>query len=200
MAKLRLLVWIVVLGAASVLLLRSASVPSSDDPAATTMAVVQVVAGVLAGYLCVASVLAIRMPRLAPSFVRRMVAAAVGGGMLLTPLSASAASAEPARPAAAEVPVLRRVPSSPATTATTTVPTPPAPAPVATSTGTEVVIAPGDHLWAVAERALADRLGRAPTDAEIVPFWTRLIEVNRDRLISGDPDLVLPGQRFVVPS
>jgi hypothetical protein len=199
MAKLRLLVWIVVLGAASILLLRSASVPSSDDPAATAMAVVQVVAGALAGYLCIASVVAIRMPRLAPSFVRRMVAAAVGGGMLLTPLSASAASAEPARPTAADAPVLRRVPSSPETTVTT-VPTPPAPAPVPTTSATEVVIAPGDHLWAVAERALAARLGRAPTDAEIVPFWTRLIEVNRDRLISGDPDLVLPGQRFVVPS
>lgn len=203
MAKLRLLVWIAVLATASVLLLRSASMPPSDDPAATTMAVVRVVAGVLAGYLCLASVLAVRLPRLAPAFVRRMVAAAVGGGMLLAPLSASMASAEPARPTAAEVPVLRRLPPAPETATVTTVPVSPPTAPTAPAVpapGGEVVIAPGDHLWAVAERTLAERLGRAPTDAEVVPFWTRLVDVNRDRLIGGDPDLVFPGQRFVLPS
>ena len=32
-------------------------------------------------------------------------------------------------------------------------------------------------------------------------YWRRLIEANRGRLVDpDDPDLVLPGQRFVLPA
>jgi hypothetical protein len=61
-------------------------------------------------------------------------------------------------------------------------------------------IAPGDHLWAVAAETLADHWRRPPTDREIVPYWRTLVEANRDRLVDHDqPDLVLPGQVFVLP-
>jgi nucleoid-associated protein YgaU len=61
-------------------------------------------------------------------------------------------------------------------------------------------IAPGQHFWAVAEHVLARAWGRAPTDAEIVQYWHALIEANRDRLRDrGNPDLVYPGQVFVLP-
>ena len=61
-------------------------------------------------------------------------------------------------------------------------------------------IAPGEHLWAVAHETLADTWHRAPTDAEVVPYWRALIETNRSRLIdSGNPDFVLAGQTFLLP-
>jgi hypothetical protein len=59
----------------------------------------------------------------------------------------------------------------------------------------------GDHFWGIAETTLAQAWGRPPTDAEIVGYWRTLIDVNRDRLAPpGDPDLIHPGQRFVLPA
>lgn len=63
----------------------------------------------------------------------------------------------------------------------------------------EWTVEPGDSFWSIAEEVLADRLGRAPTDVEIIPFWRSVIDANRDRLRTGDADLVYPGQVFVVP-
>jgi hypothetical protein len=61
-------------------------------------------------------------------------------------------------------------------------------------------IAPGEHLWAVARETLADSWHRAPTDAEVTPYWRALIEINRSRLIdSTNADYVLAGQIFVLP-
>jgi nucleoid-associated protein YgaU len=60
------------------------------------------------------------------------------------------------------------------------------------------VVVPGDHLWSIAERALSERLGRAPTDAEVTPFWLDVIELNRDRV--ADPDLIFSGQVLRLPS
>lgn len=58
----------------------------------------------------------------------------------------------------------------------------------------------GDHLWNIAERVLADHLGHAPTDAQVAPYWRRVIEANRQRLPDpGNPDLVLPGMKVEVP-
>ena len=87
---------------------------------------------------------------------------------------------------------------------TTTPPLPPTasapelPAPVGTiRTWT---IERGDHLWAVAHETLADSWQRAPTDAEVVPYWRELIERNRSRLIDpANPDYVLAGQVFELP-
>ena len=62
-------------------------------------------------------------------------------------------------------------------------------------------IAPGEHLWAVARETLADSWHRAPTEAEVTPYWREVIETNRSRLIdSANPDYVLAGQTFVLPA
>jgi nucleoid-associated protein YgaU len=207
LAKVRLLGWIGALGCASVVLLRSATWPGTGDPAAATMAVVQAVAGVLAAYLALATVVAIRLPRLAPAFVQRLVAAAVGTTLVLAPVAAGAAP-QPA-PTPSDAPVLHKVADDPSTTTTPTSTTAPPgsgrePPRDATSfppsSSSEVVVGPGDHLWGIAERALSQRLGRAPTDAEIAPFWSQLVEANRDRLATGDPDLIFAGQVFRLPS
>jgi nucleoid-associated protein YgaU len=62
-------------------------------------------------------------------------------------------------------------------------------------------VEPGQCFWSIAEQVLANRSGRAPTDAEIVPYWRRLIEANRAGLVQRDnADLIFPGQVFVVPA
>lgn len=58
------------------------------------------------------------------------------------------------------------------------------------------VVAPGDHLWAIAEAHLTDHLGRQPSDAEVVPYWRNLIAANPQ---VANPDLIFPGQSLVVP-
>jgi nucleoid-associated protein YgaU len=63
-----------------------------------------------------------------------------------------------------------------------------------------VMVESGDHFWALAEETLAAGWGRNPTDAEITPYWSDMIELNRDRLPPpGDPDLIHPGQQFLTP-
>ncbi len=74
-----------------------------------------------------------------------------------------------------------------------------APPPMAPGSPNEVIVAPGDHLWGIAERRLADVLGRPPTDSEVAPYWVEVKEVNRPRLRSGDPDLVYPGEVVLLP-
>ncbi len=64
----------------------------------------------------------------------------------------------------------------------------------------EVVVAPGDHLWAIAERTVAQRLGPGADDTTIADYWRRLIDANHDRLVNPrDPGLIHPGQRLVLP-
>ncbi len=70
--------------------------------------------------------------------------------------------------------------------------------PVSTDAET-VVVVPGDHLWRLSEQKLEAALGRSPTDAEVAPYWARVIDVNRPVLISGDPDLIFPGEEIVLP-
>lgn len=63
-----------------------------------------------------------------------------------------------------------------------------------------VTVRPGDHLWSIAEHHLAEVHGRGVTDDEVTPYWRRLVERNRDRLVDpANPDLILPGQQFVLP-
>jgi nucleoid-associated protein YgaU len=197
----KLVAWMSALAVAAVVLLQDVRW-ATDDPAVAAMAVVRVVAGVLALYLLAATVGAavvavLRLPvrvRFAPALVRRLVAGAIGGGLLLSPVSAAAATHE--RPVAEAPPMLRRADGP----ATAPVPAPtPAPAPVAPPPVGEVVAVAGDHLWGIAERALSARLGRPATDREIAPYWIAVVDANRDRLVTGDPDLIFPGQTFVVP-
>jgi hypothetical protein len=68
------------------------------------------------------------------------------------------------------------------------------------SAGRTVTVAPGDHFWALASDDLAAHLGRAPSDDEVVVHWEAVVEANRDRLVvTGNADLLLPGQRIVLP-
>jgi nucleoid-associated protein YgaU len=59
----------------------------------------------------------------------------------------------------------------------------------------EVVVTAGDTLWSLA----AARLGPGASDAEVARAWPTWWEANRE-VIGDDPDLLLPGQRLVVPT
>lgn len=62
-------------------------------------------------------------------------------------------------------------------------------------------VAPGECFWSIADDVLTRAWGRAPTDAELVPYWRVLIEANRDSLRDrSNEDLVFPGQVFTVPT
>jgi hypothetical protein len=203
MAKIRVLVWTASLLVAARLLLVGVRTPTFDDPAVATMWVVRLVAGGLAVYLLVATVLAIRLPRLAPRFVRQLVATGIGAGMLVSPIAASAAPGSPPPPSSppppVDAPVLRRLPDA-QPPAFSEAPPPHAAVNDAENAREVVTVVAGDHLWAIAERALGARLGRAPSDSEIVPFWTSLIETNRARLANpADPSLIFAGQELELP-
>ncbi|MCX7621719.1 MAG: hypothetical protein N2037_12855, partial [Acidimicrobiales bacterium] len=61
-------------------------------------------------------------------------------------------------------------------------------------------IAPGEHLWHVSATTLARAWSRPPTNAEIASYLNQLIRLNADRfVVPGEPDLVYPGQVFVLP-
>jgi nucleoid-associated protein YgaU len=64
---------------------------------------------------------------------------------------------------------------------------------------TSVVVEPGDHLWKISEEHLAGLLGRPAEDAEVDPYWRSVIDTNRDQLMSGNPNLIYPGETVTLP-
>jgi hypothetical protein len=143
--------------------------------------------------------------------VRRMLAGGVSLGLAASGVVAVAAPALRAPVAAAQTST-----TSTSTTilppATVTMhrlgpaePSRPAPAPVVTPATAQApdrwTVKPGECFWSIAEEVLTARLGRSPTDAEIVPYWQRLIEANRHELAQRDnADLIFPAQVFVIPA
>ena len=71
---------------------------------------------------------------------------------------------------------------------------------LAPTQSTTVTVAGGDHLWKLSEARLFEVLGREPEDSEVSPYWRTVIEANRDRLRSGDPNLIYPGEEVVLPT
>jgi Tfp pilus assembly protein FimV len=80
-------------------------------------------------------------------------------------------------------------------------PAPPAPLPTPTSGATHTVT-PGEHLWSIAAGQVATATGRPPADlapADVAPYWLRVVEINRPRLDSRNPNLVYPGEVVELP-
>jgi nucleoid-associated protein YgaU len=73
--------------------------------------------------------------------------------------------------------------------------------PIATEVSMEVavVVEKGDHLWSITAAHLESSTGEEPSAAEITPRWVEVIDANRDRIRSGDPDLIYPGETIVLP-
>jgi hypothetical protein len=81
---------------------------------------------------------------------------------------------------------------------------PPAPAAAdtahATTPRSSWTVEAGDSFWSIAAETLAPA-GGEPNDRQVIAYWRRLVEANRSRLIDpGNPDLLVPGQRLVLPN
>lgn len=62
-----------------------------------------------------------------------------------------------------------------------------------------IIVQAGDHLWSISHRHLEHtRDGAASTDS-IAQYWREVVDANRDRLQSGDPDLIYPGETVLLP-
>jgi hypothetical protein len=65
---------------------------------------------------------------------------------------------------------------------------------------TTVTVQPGDSFWTIAEDLVGLRLGRVPTEPEVIGPWLDLIAGNRDVLPDpADPNLLLPGTTLRLP-
>ncbi|HET7486648.1 MAG TPA: LysM peptidoglycan-binding domain-containing protein [Acidimicrobiales bacterium] len=152
--------------------------------------------------------------------VRRLVDAMVAGSVVVAATMAATpagAVTDVSTPDHAYVPrPAGDGPAPPTTTSTTTTATTSI-APMTTSTALPVVVPapravraaapavvtvlvhPGDSLWRIAERQVAaGGLGRHDVRT-VAAYWRRLVEANRHRLVSGDPDLIYPGEVVVLP-
>jgi hypothetical protein len=81
---------------------------------------------------------------------------------------------------------------------------PPAPAapPPASRSGAMYTVTTGEHLWSIAAARVAASSSLAADDlspAEIAPYWRRVVETNRARLRSRNPNLVYPGETIDLP-
>lgn len=162
--------------------------------------------------------LASRIPRLVAAArpftlpaVRRIADRALAGTIAVSTLAAPlvGSTAEPIDPGFLPVPAV----TAPAPAPLPAAPYPPHPEPAAaavppgsptTAGGVEVrperaTVDPGDNLWLISERTLAGALGRDPSEREIASYWRLVVDENRDRLRSGDPDLIYPGEVVVLP-
>lgn len=64
----------------------------------------------------------------------------------------------------------------------------------------EVRVEAGDSFWSLAVDVVSEGRSDAPGEAEVMRYWTRLIEANRERLVDpANPDLLFPNQVLVVP-
>lgn len=63
----------------------------------------------------------------------------------------------------------------------------------------EVVVRSGDNLWELAGRRMSAILGRPAADHEVAPYWVEVLNANKTRFRSGDPDLIYPGDVIVMP-
>lgn len=62
------------------------------------------------------------------------------------------------------------------------------------------VVEAGEHFWSIAESALRSAASDDPDPTTIMRYWGTLVDANRHQLMDPDnPDLIMPGQRLVLP-
>lgn len=137
---------------------------------------------------------------------RRLVEQALGAALLVGAATPALASAPPP-PGLAPPAVTVPAPSSGAALPMVGVEERPTPGfEIATSRptpGARITVRPGDSLWRLAAAALGaahgvdgDRL----TPEAVTPYWLDVVSANRQRLRSGDPDVIHPGEVIDLPS
>jgi nucleoid-associated protein YgaU len=69
------------------------------------------------------------------------------------------------------------------------------PSPTSASSGHVVVVRSGDSLWAIASRQVPAGSSNGTIYSKLVAIW----DLNAKRIGTGDPNLIFPGQRLVMP-
>jgi len=185
---------------------------SDRGATAALLALVRVAALAVAGWVAVLSTLAavaraagaVRVAAVAESGLPRVLRQAAGAGLASVAVLGGPAAAQEGGAAVAAEPLVL-LPADEGGTATMSVlpdePPPPAAAPApAPDPAPTWTVAPGDSFWSIAEEVVADEAGAEPTEAAVLDYWLVLVDANRDRLVSGDPDLLLPGQVLDLPA
>jgi hypothetical protein len=156
-----------------------------------------------------------------PRALRGVVAGSAGLGLMVAPLAASAAPLSPGPTVPVHASAAPRPLPTPAWPASPSAadpagrshqaggdPTerpprrrgvsPHAPARPRDARAAEVSVRPGDSLWLLAARRLADD-AKPATDRAVAASWPRWYAANRD-VIGADPNLLHPGERLDVPA
>ena len=145
--------------------------------------------------------------------IRRVTERVLGAVLVAATMTATPVRAEPPPPFLAAVdhdePLLppgltgpvSPVPERNADPAGSTgVPDPGKPPAAGVEAAAEVVqVRSGDNLWVISRRHLTGALGRVPGNDEIAPYWREVIARNRPHLLSGNPDLIYPGEVIRLP-
>lgn len=135
--------------------------------------------------------------RAVPVVLRRTVQVVLGAGLALGGVGVLPAAAEPGAGGAAvslDWPV-QAVPNPVAGPVTRL---PPSDATGSTAIPAAVVVASGDTLWGLADRALRAGGDTAPSTATVAASWPSWWSANRVA-IGADPDLLRPGTRLLAP-
>ena len=207
-----LLVWAASLSAALLFLHRTPTAGTQTDGSAYVIAAIRYAALGVGWYLAVSTMVAscahlLRSPawidladRVTARPINRLCRLAAGTAVAAAGLVPSIAAAQDVPPP----PVMTWVDDSGPPAAPS-----PQPAPLSSAaagapavTQREQVVAPGDHLWSLAERRLAEALGRPPAESEISRYWLRVVRSNADGGYLRNralPDLLFPGDRVVLP-
>lgn len=61
------------------------------------------------------------------------------------------------------------------------------------------VVERGDSMWSLAEEEVERRIGHDASESDIAPYWVDVVDANRDRVQSGNVDLIFPGEELVLP-
>ena len=60
-------------------------------------------------------------------------------------------------------------------------------------------VRPGDDLWSITAAHMTRQQGNPPAVSGLTELWQKVVDLNRDRIRSGNPDLIFPGETLVLP-
>jgi hypothetical protein len=105
------------------------------------------------------------------------------------------------RPASPLLPTRTPPPVAPEKRSTTSERSPTRPTRVAIpARGRVHLVVSGDNLWQIARGEVIRTSGsERPADAQVAPYWRRVVAANRSTLRSGDPSLIFPGEVVTLP-